>query len=121
MASLGFVNEKTSALYTATLKDETGALIDGTTLNSATITAYDVATGTAIGARTAQNCLNTNGVAISSVGILTWTMTPADNAIAGTAAMEYKAATFTLGWGGASIKSCTHEMTWVVNNLLKVT
>ena len=119
--AIGTINEGTTALYTATLKDELGAVIDGTALDSATITAYDVGAGTAIGARTAQNCLNANGVAISALGILAWTLTPADSAILGTGTSEQKAAMFVLGWGGASVKQCRHEMTWRVRNLTKAT
>jgi hypothetical protein len=119
MADLGTINEQTSARYTATLVDETGAAIDGTALDSATLTAYDVATGTAIGARTAQDVKNANGVTISALGALVWTMTPADNAILGAAAIERKAAMFVLTWGGAGVKQCRHEMTWLVRNLAK--
>jgi hypothetical protein len=48
-----------------------------------------------------------------------WTMTPADNAILGAAAFERKAAMFVLTWGGAGVKQCRHEMTWLVRNLAK--
>ena len=116
---LGTINERTSARYTATLTDEAGAVIDGTALDSATITAYDVATGAAIGSRTAQDCKNANGVTISALGVLEWTLTPADSAILGTGTTEQKAAMFVLGWGGASVKQCRHEMTWRVRNLTK--
>ena len=116
---LGTINERTSALYSATLTDETGAVIDGTALDSATITAYDVTTEEIINSRNAQNCLNTNGVTISALGVLKWQMTPADSAIIGTASTEQKKAMFVLGWGGASVKQCRHEMAWTVTNLLK--
>ena len=119
--SVTTINERTSARYTATLTDETGAVINGTTLDSATITAYDVTTGTIIGSRNAQNCLQANGVTISALGLLTWILDPADNAILGSAATERKAAMFVLGWGGASVKQCRHEMTWIVRNLSKQT
>lgn len=120
MSDIGTINERTSALYTATLLNELGGVIDGGTLDSLTITAYDVTTEEIINSRNAQNCLNTNGVTISALGVLKWQMTPADSSIVGTGTTEQKAAMFVIGWGGSSVKQCRHEMTWLVKNLLKV-
>lgn len=120
MAILGPINERSSARYTATLTDETGAPIDGTALDTATLTLYDKLTGTAINSRTAQNVKNTNGVSISAQGALVWVLTPADNAILGSGAIEEHVALFQVTWGGGSAKACPHAVTILVRNLDKL-
>jgi hypothetical protein len=117
--TFGPINERTSARYTATLTDETGAAIDGTALDAATLTFYDQATGTVINSRSAQNVKNTNGVTISAAGELVWTLVPADNAILGTDAMETHIALFLFTWGGAGVKACPHQVGIRVRNLAK--
>jgi hypothetical protein len=121
MTILGPINERTSARYTATLTDETGAPIDGTALDTATLTLYDVATEAVINSRSAQNVKNTNGVTISALGALVWVLSPADNAIVGTGAIENHVALFTFTWGGTGAKACTHDVTIRVRNLAFVT
>ena len=116
----GPVNELTSALYTALLKDETGAVIDGTALDTATLTLYDIATQTVINSRSAQNVKNTNGVTISALGALAWTMSPADNAIIGASAVEKHIALFTFTWGGGGVKALRHPVMITVSNLARV-
>jgi len=116
---LGPINERTSARYTATLTDETGAAIDGTALDAATLTLYDAATGTVINSRSAQDVKNTNGVTISAAGELVWVLAPADNAILGVAALETHVAFFLFTWGGAGSKACPHEVAIQVRNLAK--
>jgi hypothetical protein len=117
MNILGPVNERTSARYTATLTDETGAGIDGAALDSATLTYYDALTLAVINSRSAQNVKNANGVTISALGALVWVLAPADTAILGTAAMEDHVALFTFTWGGGGAKACTHDVTVRVRNL----
>ena len=120
MPLLGPINERTSSRYTATLTDETGAAIDGTALDTATLTLSDVATGTVLNSRTAQNVKNANGVTISAGGALVWVLDPADTAIVGTALVEEHRALFTLTWGGAGVKACRHEVLIQVRNLAGV-
>jgi len=81
MNILGPVNERTSAQYTATITDETGAVVPGSTLSAALLTFYDLKTKTIINSRNAQNVNQTNGVSISEAGVVTWVLTPADNPI----------------------------------------
>lgn len=75
------INERTSGLYTATLTDPAGAVIQGSLLEALTLTLYDEATGTVINGRDAQSVLGVNGGAVSDAGVLTWTVAPADNAV----------------------------------------
>ena len=119
MPDLGTVNEGATALYTAILKDETGAVIDGTALDSLTLTAYDQASGTILNSRNAQNVKNANGVTITAQGVLSWTLAPADNAIVGSAAIERHVALFRATWA-SGLKQCPHELTWHVRNLTKM-
>ena len=120
MANLGIVNERASALYTAVLKDETGAVIDGTALDSLTLTVYEAASGTILNGRDAQNVKNTNGVTITAGGALTWVLDPADNAVLGTGPSERHVALFIATWASGA-KKCPHELTWHVRNLAKQT
>jgi len=117
---LGTINEGASALYTATLLDETGAVIDGTALDSLVLTVYDVDSGAILNSRNAQNVKNANGVTITALGALAWTLAPADNAILGKGATERHAAYFLATWASGA-KKCPHEMTWLVRNLTKAT
>lgn len=116
MADLGTINEGASALYTATLTDETGAAIDGTALTSLTLTVYNVDTGAIINSRSAQNVKNLNGVTITALGALTWTLAPADNVILGTGPYERRAALFVATWASGA-KACPHVVQWTVRNL----
>ncbi len=115
MATLGPVNERTSARYTATLEDETGAVVPASALLTLTLTVYDVETGTKINSRDSQNVLNTNGVSISEAGALVWTLEPADNIIVSTALLNEKhRALFRATWGSG--RGLTHEVdVWVKN------
>ena len=58
--SVKTLTERTSAEYTATLKDAAGIVLPLTAIDTATLTFKDVKTGTVINSRTAQNIKNTN-------------------------------------------------------------
>jgi len=121
MNILGPVNERTSAQYTATLTDELGAVIDGTALDTATLTLYDAATLTTINSRSAQNVKNTNSVTISAAGALVWALAPADNIIVREGnETEDHIALFTFTWGGGSAKACVHPVKIRVTNVALV-
>lgn len=111
--------ERTSAIYSATLYDQAGAVVPASTLATLTLTLYDVATGTIINSRNAQNVLNLNGVTISEAGAVVWTMLPADNQIV-TASRTYELhrAVFVATWD--TTKSAVHEITIRVKNIQKV-
>ena len=79
------VLENTSAVYTATLKDQDGVVIAAGSLDALTLTLYNDKDGTIINSRSQQNCLNANNVTVDSSGGLIWVMQPADNVIVDTA------------------------------------
>ncbi len=112
------VLEATTARYLATLQDEAGTPIPGSSLATLTLTLYDRASGEIINGRNAQNVKNANGVTIGEDGALVWTMTPADTAILGSGTQEAHVALFAWTWGGG--KTGRHEVTLLVTNLTKV-
>lgn len=67
------VDQDCTHRYTATIKDETGAAIAAASLTTLTLTLFDLNTNTIINSRSAQNCLNANGVTVDSSGNLVWT------------------------------------------------
>lgn len=116
----GPLNERTTALYTATLIDETGAPLPASLLQAATLTFY-VPDGpqTIINSRSGQDVLNANGVVIDEDGLVTWTLAPADTAILdATLETEQHIALFHFAWGGN--KEAYHEVVFVIRNLSKV-
>lgn len=75
------VDELTPATYTATLVDENGAAVAGSTLDTLTLTLYDAASGSIINNRSAQDVLNNNDVTVSDAGLLTWEIQISDTPI----------------------------------------
>lgn len=79
------VHERTTPRYTATLKDETGAVVPGSALSALRLTLYNLGSGAIINTRDDQNVLGTstavNGVTVSEAGLLTWDLDEADLAI----------------------------------------
>lgn len=117
------VDEGTSAKYTAGITDESEAYIALADLTAITLTLYDYATGTIINSREDQNVKNANDVVISSAGLLTWTLKPADNIIV-TAAMHKNAyekhvALFEYTWNSGD-DAGKHELEFEVRQLNKV-
>ena len=116
---VGDINEATTGRYTATMYDETGAVIDGTALTTLTLTLYDKKTGTVINSRNALNALNANGVAVTSAGALTWTIAKEDTIVVGTAQMEWHVAVFSGTWSSGA-KRFVHEIEMRVVNIKRV-
>ena len=113
--------EKTTRVYTATVEDEAGVAIPGTSLTTLVLTLYSLHTGTVINSRNAQNVLNANNVTVDANGLLTWTMQPADNQILDNAlTSERHTALFEFTYSSGA-KSGKHEVVFVVDNLTKVT
>jgi hypothetical protein len=84
MADITFtVPERTTQKLTFTLKDETGAVIPGSSLTTCTLTLYDQTTGAIIN--------NRNGVDVKAnidgQGVMTFTFLPADGQILNDALM----------------------------------
>lgn len=97
------VPESTSGQYTATIVDETGAVLPAASLLTATLSLYDASDPTTIiNSRDAQNILNTNDVTISAAGLLTWVFTPNDMPRLHThLTTETHVALFTITWGAS--------------------
>lgn len=116
------VNEDSTALYQATLKDENGAAIPAAGLSALTLTLYNDSSPSQqiINNRNSQNVLNQNNVTVDSNGILRWTMQPADNKLFDSAlAYEEHLALFKFEWQ-AGAKRGYHEVLLRVKNLNKV-
>jgi len=76
------LNESSSRTVTFTLKDNAGAAVPLSAINTAQLTLYDVETRTVINSRNAQNVKNAHNVTIDEAsGLVTWAMQPEDNAI----------------------------------------
>lgn len=81
--------ESSSAKLTATIQDESEAVIPAASLTTLTLTLYNQATELAdpdstaaiINSRSRQDILNANGCTVSTGGVMTLTLTPADNVI----------------------------------------
>ena len=118
------LDEKTLASYSATIRDAAGAVIPTANITTLTLTLYDVETGTIINSRNAQNVHNTNNVTVTSGGVLTWEIQPADNAIIGTrrraGQYEKHVALFEYSWSSGS-KASKHEVILDIRQLDKVT
>jgi hypothetical protein len=111
------VAERTSAIYTATLKDPADVVVPGSVLTLGTLTLSDVSTGTILNNRAAQDILNLNDVTITEGGLLTWILQPADNAIIGTRQLERHSALFRLQWiSGGQTKQLDWEVILLVTN-----
>lgn len=114
------ISERTSGLYTATLKDEAGNVVPGSTLETLTLSLYESTGGAIVNGRKVQNVLNTNNVAIDSSGGLTWQIQPADTEIVNNQlAVEPHIAEFQATWAGGT-KGVTWKMELDVANLATI-
>lgn len=103
MATTRRTNQRATPVYRATVVDQDGDAIPAATLTGLTLTVFDVATGQHLNDRIAQDVLNANGVTVSSLGALVWTMSPADNEIVNdTLEIEPHRAIFSWTWGSAN-------------------
>lgn len=113
--------EKGSGRLIATITEEDGVTpIPVGTLTTLTLTLYaDDANQTIINGRNAQSILGVNGGAVDASGVLTLTLSPADNAIVNTALeVERHIALFEWTWGVG--KAGKYELVLLVRNLAKV-
>ena len=120
-----YAREQTTRRYTATIKDELGNALAGTSLTTMTLTLYHLKDGAIINSRNAQDILGAgsgaNDVTIDANGLLTWTLRPADNPIAD-ALLDFEdhVALIIFTWS-AGAKKGTHEFMIRVQNATKVT
>jgi hypothetical protein len=114
------IDEGTTPIYTATIKDAAGTPIPLAQITTLTLTLFDNATHSIINGRDDQNVLNSNGVMVEETsGKLTWNMSSLDTAIGNTAAFyESRIAQFVWIYGGG--KRGTHEILFTIRNLEKI-
>ena len=125
-SDLDVIAEKSTPDLTATVKDEDGNTIAGSSLVTLTLTLYNKSTGAIINSRDAQNVLNTNQVTVDGSGLLTFAMLALDTVIVdatlATGSLETHVALFTYTWlDGAVTKTGRHLVEHQVEQLLKVT
>jgi hypothetical protein len=112
--------EKATYLIEADMIDETRTAIASGALGSLTLTLYDVKTEQIINSVDHVSILNTGRGSVDSSGHLSITLTPSDNVLVGTASHELHVAL--IEWTYASgTKTGRHEITFAVDNFLKVT
>jgi hypothetical protein len=122
------VLEKETPLYTATLTDDSGAILPAATLQTLTLLLYiEKADGTHSyirgSAGVGQNVLNTNNVTIDSTGLLTWKIQVADTTLNDqTVPFERHVGLWTWTWtdAGGSARRGSHELVLTVKNLSEV-
>jgi hypothetical protein len=117
MATAFSVRERTSGVYSATLRDEAGAVIPDATLESLTLSRYVTGSGAVVNNRDQQDVLNTNDVTVDSSGTLTWAVRPADNAIVGTHGRRFERhrAVFQFTWSSGT-KRGWHAVEFLVQS-----
>lgn len=116
------VLERTTAVYSATIKDEGGVAIPASSLSALTLTLYAQESGSIINTRDGQDILNANDVTVDEDGLLTWVMQPADNAMSSTteAGLERHVALFEWSYGPLGAYAGKQEVLIHVRNLQKV-
>lgn len=113
--------ERTSASYTATLKDALEVALPLTSINTVTLTLTNVDTGAVINNRNEQDVKNGNNVTIHATsGLLTWSIQPADNVMV-TAGNEHELhrAVFVIVY--STTQKVVHELYLLVENITGVT
>jgi len=115
--------EKTTPEIVATIKDENDEGIPAASLNTLTLTLYNLDDGPVhaiINSRNAQDVLNANGVTVDTAGILTWSVNALDTAIVGTGVQEKHRAVFEWTYNGG-VKNGKHVIDMFITNLAKIT
>ena len=109
------LSERSSARYTAILKDEAGVVIPAANINTLTLTLFNLKDESIINSRSSQNVLNVNNVTIDSNGLLTWSIQGLDNPIVdNTQAFETHRALFEMVWD-----SSTKQNKWTIDLTVK--
>jgi hypothetical protein len=84
-----------------------------------TVTLFNKLSKVVINSRTVQSILAVNGGSVTSAGVVTLRLDPADTAILGGAASEDRIASFAWTWG-SPLKTGRHEVLFTVTNLALV-
>ena len=114
--------EKTSPKITATIQDEDGTGIPAASLDTLTLTLYnlDDSSNTIINSRTAQDVLNTNNVTVDSSGNLVWLVQPLDTIIVGSKGVEKHRVVFEWTYSSGT-KNGKYIIDMDIRNLVKIT
>lgn len=119
-ASLGTMNERQTASYTATFKDENDTTVPGGDLETLTLTLFDADTGKILNSRQEQDVLNDNDVVINESGGLEWTVDPEDVRIVNPRTQygetETRVAIFTYTWDSGN-KTGRHRFEFKVRRI----
>lgn len=114
------INERSTAVYSSTLKDENGQVIPAASLGTLTLTLFEAASGTILNTRNAQNVLNQNNVTVDANGVLTYVLQPADTAILNPGLhTETHRALFEFTWNSGA-RTHRHVVDFEIENLDKV-
>ena len=114
------IPEKTTPVYTVTLRDELGNAIGSGEVNELTLTLINLVDEAIINLRDNQDVLNANNVTLSVAGVLTYTLQPADTAIQDqTKAIETHRAVFYVRYN--TTKHWRWQVDFPIQNLCKVT
>lgn len=116
------IPEQSSAWYSSTLKDRTGAVIPSASLSSLTATLYApayTAGSNIVNSRNAQNVLNANNCTLHATsGAFEWAMQTADTTMLTMEAREEHV--LLLQWVGPDVGSGKHEVVFLIHALEKV-
>ena len=116
-------NERSTVIYSCSLKDESGAAIEPASLYAISLTLYsmDSATEAIVNSRNNVDVKNVNGGTISSGGVFSYEFTSDDNQILESWRHEERhRAIFTYEWN-AGARQDNKEVILVVRNKSKVT
>lgn len=103
------VLEGTTPQYSCSIVDENGDAVAAASLDTLTITLFNVRSRVVINSRDRQNALNANNVEVTAGGLLTWNIQPADLVVASGDLISKLQAVFEWTWGDG--KSGWHELT----------
>lgn len=115
------VLEGETPTYSATLTDDTGAVLPAAALSTLTLTLYVITTNgtiTYLNGRNQQNVLNANNVTVTAAGLVTWSIQVADTTLVEAIAFERHIALWEWGWGTG--RAGKHELVLTVKALNEV-
>lgn len=110
------IPEKSTAIYGAVLKDQTGTPIDPSAVSALTVTLTD-SVGAIVNGLQNENALNTGNGTLLTGGILSFTLDPADTVILGSNPMELRYFAFHVVFSGGEHN---HNVSFYVRNLVGV-
>jgi hypothetical protein len=110
------IPEKSTAIYGAVLKDQTGTPIDPSAVSVLTVTLTD-ASGSVVNGLSNENALNTGNGTLVTGGVLSFTLDPADTVILGSNPMELRYFAFHVVFSGGEH---WHNSSFYIRNLVGV-